>query len=1171
MTIKTRGGLPIAAEYLDDRVHSDVLQVGSDLWDVIAPPSILVGPIAVSVAPLQVHTGKCRRETTPPASVTCWASPSKDVQTASLGIPPDVVKQHPHIFSAVSSFKGGARTHTVATVHLIPLQEIYVQALSGAAYSDAKADLASFEDWFCQGQRILRQGSTYSIDARGGPDARTSKYRLIMTEPVLQGYAQKSQTLFTLLPPTEELPTVDGYSSPSSSSVEDDTEFDEDLEIDEGFLANSLVPQSTSATQQDGSPSVQLSQFAHEFTAEPLSTPVDPELDDHTMYVRTVDLPKIGILDGDWAIAQLSWSGNRRIVRVEANDDAVGESGTVRASPVLLHNINPEPSTPPTRLFLQAAPDGIRSRNLPTAKAVTIARVASRLSTNRTYQPLVLQGLKNFFEGKKRLIRQGDLFSVKVDLNQLQYLQAGSTGDSAEAGAPDIPEGQSTYPSSAEQVIYFTVTNVECDAPSSINTINPSNVHLGVYAGELGCWIDSAVTRMIQTGIEHTRIPDASCFLGLGGVPDSSNSAAATTERNNYRAFTQLLGLCSAALMPQALTFDIPISMLLKGSRGIGKFTTAVQIAQRLGMHVFEVNCYDFLGENDSKTEGLLRARFEQATSCSPCVLVMRHLDAFTQSTQPAEPGKDPAIVNVLKELFQDLYGSWRLTGYPILVFGTTTEPGRVPPNLVSCFKHEVDFEAPGEGERSAILKTLLAAKQLAPDVSIADLARRTAAFVAGDLASLITRTSYAAATRVTQAVGAAVAPRDVFSAGVSLTNADFERALDEARASYSQNIGAPKIPNVSWDDVGGLADVKADILDTVQLPLEHPELFASDLKKRSGILLYGPPGTGKTLLAKAVATSCALNFFSVKGPELLNMYIGESEANVRRVFQRARDARPCVVFFDELDSVAPARGAHGDSGGVMDRIVSQLLAELDGIAAGGSTGAGAGDVFVIGATNRPDLLDPALLRPGRFDRMLYLGVSDTHGAQLRILQALTRRFRLDPALDLLSVAEQCPFHFTGADFYALCADALLKAMTRKAEEIDARIATLNAEPPDPTAQRPTPLTPQYYLAEMAAPAEVAVVVGAADFAAALRELVPSVSAAEMAHYAQIRARFSAEAAAAAGEAEASPQSSPDLDGRGRGKVRAVVAEIEKDKGKGKSREPEGGGKGKGKGKAREQ
>lgn len=151
---------------------------------------------------------------------------------------------------------------------------------------------------------------------------------------------------------------------------------------------------------------------------------------------------------------------------------------------------------------------------------------------------------------------------------------------------------------------------------------------------------------------------------------------------------------------------------------------------------------------------------------------------------------------------------------------------------------------------------------------------------------------------------------------GMPVNNADFEDALNKARSSLADAIGAPKIPNVSWDDVGGLADVKSDILDTIQLPLERPELFAEGLKKRSGILLYGPPGTGKTLLAKAVATSCSLNFFSVKGPELLNMYIGESEANVRRVFQKARDAQPCVIFMDELDSIAPKRGNQGDSGG---------------------------------------------------------------------------------------------------------------------------------------------------------------------------------------------------------------------------------------------------------------
>lgn len=356
-------------------------------------------------------------------------------------------------------------------------------------------------------------------------------------------------------------------------------------------------------------------------------------------------------------------------------------------------------------------------------------------------------------------------------------------------------------------------------------------------------------------------------------------------------------------------------------------------------------------------------------------------------------------------------------------------------------------------------------------------------------------------------------------AAGIALSGADFEVALNKARASYSESIGAPKIPNVTWDDVGGLASVKNDILDTIQLPLEHPELFSDGLKKRSGILLYGPPGTGKTLLAKAVATSCSLNFFSVKGPELLNMYIGESEANVRRVFQKARDAKPCVIFFDELDSVAPKRGNQGDSGGVMDRIVSQLLAELDGMAGGGD----GSDVFVIGATNRPDLLDPALLRPGRFDRMLYLSVSETHDAQLNILQALTRKFKLDPDLgDLSVIANQCPFNLTGADFYALCSDAMLKAMTRKASEVDEKLVKLNAEHPlrprlaaeasAPTAQvypHPFPITPQYYLAEMAQPSEIEVRVNRVDFEAALRELVPSVSEQEMEHYRAVQSKFS--------------------------------------------------------------
>ena len=252
-------------------------------------------------------------------------------------------------------------------------------------------------------------------------------------------------------------------------------------------------------------------------------------------------------------------------------------------------------------------------------------------------------------------------------------------------------------------------------------------------------------------------------------------------------------------------------------------------------------------------------------------------------------------------------------------------------------------------------------------------------------------------------------------------------------------------------------------------------------------------------------------------------MYIGESEANVRRVFQRARDARPCVVFFDELDSVAPKRGNQGDSGGVMDRIVSQLLAELDGMSDGDG---GGGGVFVIGATNRPDLLDQALLRPGRFDKMLYLGVSDTHDKQLTILEALTRKFTLHPDTSLRRVAESLPFTYTGADLYALCSDAMLKAITRQASAVDSKIKALPGGP----------VTTAYFFDHLATQEDVAVMVTENDFRAAQRELVGSVryvpilivimmelihsSAKELEHYQRIRKTFE-------GPDQKAPQSFP--------------------------------------------
>jgi peroxin-6 len=323
------------------------------------------------------------------------------------------------------------------------------------------------------------------------------------------------------------------------------------------------------------------------------------------------------------------------------------------------------------------------------------------------------------------------------------------------------------------------------------------------------------------------------------------------------------------------------------------------------------------------------------------------------------------------------------------------------------------------------------------------------------------------------------------------------------------------------------MTQVKAEILDTVQLPLRHPELFVAGMKRRSGVLLYGPPGTGKTLLAKAVATECSLSFMSVKGPELINMYIGESEKNVRVVFQRAREAAPCVIFFDELDSLAPNRGNSGDSGGVMDRVVSQLLAEMDGMGAG--SGAGGNQLFVMGATNRPDLIDPALLRPGRFDRLLYCGVggnsnpATVHKSQEAVLTALTRKMTLAPDVDLAAIASRCPDTYTGADLYAVCADAWTRAAQRLISQLESapsedveRAEGAESQPGgggggvDGAQAIPQPVAGgEDVRASGAVESKKVVVVEQQDLEAAQQAVAPSVTKETLEEYERIRAKFS--------------------------------------------------------------
>lgn len=278
------------------------------------------------------------------------------------------------------------------------------------------------------------------------------------------------------------------------------------------------------------------------------------------------------------------------------------------------------------------------------------------------------------------------------------------------------------------------------------------------------------------------------------------------------------------------------------------------------------------------------------------------------------------------------------------------------------------------------------------------------------------------------------------------LSDEAFEEVLQSYLKVHGYNMVSTKLQPVRWTDVGGLDEAKKELQQMIQLPLLHPELFQSGMKKRTGVLFYGPPGCGKTLLAKAVATEMNMNFVSVKGPELINQYVGESERNIRLLFQRARDNSPCIIFFDELDALAPARGAKGDAGGAMDRIVSQLLVEVDGVGQHRSDGSSSGDIFIIGATNRPDLLDAALLRPGRFDRLCYLGIPSTRAEQLFALKALTRKFSMSADVDLDALLEPLDFLYTGADFFALCSDAMMFAVEETLESFQCSASVVDGE-----------------------------------------------------------------------------------------------------------------------------
>ena len=532
---------------------------------------------------------------------------------------------------------------------------------------------------------------------------------------------------------------------------------------------------------------------------------------------------------------------------------------------------------------------------------------------------------------------------------------------------------------------------------------------------------------------------------------------------------------------------------LLHGEEGSGKTFSVRSICSKYGFHLIEINAFEIINESDSLTAQNLAQCFTLARQCTPCILYIKNFEAFDQLSAGGGNGganvKQHSKIRIVKCLKQCLKP--KSNQYPLIFIPSVSSLSLLSPVFKNLFLTKIECKRNlGELEREAYLKkhTTDIADSCNIDLSIAQVVKQTSGCSVHDLNKIVQISKslavvesvklmqdYNSERSISSAIYTSTLSHKHFVNGGMKWHKKYAAGVSGSNASSTTNVS---IPTVKWQDIGGLENAKQEILDIIQSPLQTP-----NLKTRSGILLYGPPGCGKTLLAKAVATECQLNFMSVKGPELINMYVGESERNVRLVFERARQCKPCVIFFDELDALAPNRGVSGDSGGVMDRVVSQMLAELDDISNVNEDSQGSNSnkgVYVIGATNRPDLIDPALLRPGRFERLVYLGVCTTIEDQIKVMQALTRKFNLSDDVDLEKILlDHSKFNLTGADFYAICTDAFMSAVGRVTNNGDALGAQSHQ-----------------------------IVVCGFDFEKAFQTITPSVSVSDMERYESLQSNF---------------------------------------------------------------
>ncbi|MGC1135573.1 MAG: CDC48 family AAA ATPase, partial [Nitrososphaeraceae archaeon] len=454
----------------------------------------------------------------------------------------------------------------------------------------------------------------------------------------------------------------------------------------------------------------------------------------------------------------------------------------------------------------------------------------------------------------------------------------------------------------------------------------------------------------------------------------------------------------------EKLGIEAPKGVLLFGPPGTGKTLLAKAVANESNAHFISISGPEIMSKFYGESEARLREIFKEAKEKAPSIIFIDEIDSIAPKREEVTGEVERRVVSQLLSLMDGLEGRGK-----VIVIAATNRPNALDPALrrPGRFDREIEIKVPDKRGRLEIMQIHTRNMPLDTDVDQDKIAGVTHGFVGADLEYLCKEAAMKCLRRLLPELNLQdekLAPEVLNKLVVTMS--DFENAVKEVMPSAMREVYLES-PDVPWTAIGGLDEVKRELQEAVEWPLRYPDLYTKlGHTMPKGLLMYGPSGTGKTLLAKAVATESEANFISVRGPELLSKWVGESERGIREIFRRARQASPCVVFFDEIDSIVPTRGMGGDSM-VTERVVSQLLTELDGIQA-------LSGVVVLAATNRSDMIDPALLRPGRFDKIVFVPMPDKHARQ-KILEIHSKDKPLGPDIDLNKISELTD-GFSGAD-----------------------------------------------------------------------------------------------------------------------------------------------------------